>query len=104
MGADKPTPVKGQGPGLRRALAELLELPSEVVMNLPQISLEGNLRLKVENHQGIVHFEQTVIRIKVNIGILEVSGIDLLLREIQRESIIIEGLINSVQFSKSEGG
>ena len=37
-------------------LGKLLEMPKDSVLNLPRISLFGNLQCCVEKHQGILHY------------------------------------------------
>ena len=41
---------------LRKWTATILDLPQDVALDLPRITMIGGLQLTVENHRGILHF------------------------------------------------
>ncbi|NLM51535.1 MAG: sporulation protein YqfC [Firmicutes bacterium] len=82
----------------RHSLAEMLELPQEIILNLPRITLIGNLQCYIENHHGIIEYTTERIRLALNLGELIVSGKDLTIRYLANEEIAIAGTIEKLQY------
>ncbi|HZX47346.1 MAG TPA: sporulation protein YqfC [Clostridia bacterium] len=83
---------------IKKGIADLLELPRDIVLDLPKITLVGNLQLYIENHKGIIEYSTGLIRINTKSGILVVTGSDLSIRTIVIEEIIVAGRIDKVEF------
>jgi sporulation protein YqfC len=86
------------GRKLRRWTARLLELPEDVVLDLPRVTLIGRMRLMVENHTGVLHFSSRQLRLATVRGALEIDGRDLVIRTIGAAEVIVEGEIDGVRF------
>ncbi|QMV40431.1 sporulation protein YqfC [Cohnella cholangitidis] len=82
---------------LRKWTATILDLPQDVVLDLPRITMIGGLQVTVENHRGILHFSPDVLRLAMDNGIMEVTGQDLIIRNIGAEEVFVEGKIMGVQ-------
>lgn len=78
---------------LLSGLAEVFELPSDVVMDVARTTLVGTNRLAVENHRGIASFSSELIRIAVPGGSLVVKGRDLLIGTVTATLITVQGQI-----------
>lgn len=83
--------------GLQK-LARVLELPADIVMDIPRVTLLGNQQLLVENHRGIVEYSPAVIRINLNNGAMTVKGKELVLGNLQLEQILIEGKVEEIKY------
>ncbi len=81
---------------IKENISDIFELPKEITLNLPKITLVGNLQLRIENHKGIVEYTNRKIRINSKSGLLVVTGENLVIRNIIREEIVIEGVIHGV--------
>lgn len=79
-------------------LAGLLEIPEDIVLDLPRITMLGNKQLLVENHKGIIEYSSTVVRIKLIQGTLVIHGEILTLGSLQIEQILVEGIIKVLQY------
>jgi sporulation protein YqfC len=77
-------------------LAHFLELPKELVMGLPRITVLGDIQMIVENHRGIIEYTTERVRIGTSIGELRVTGTGLALRTIFPEEIAVDGKIRSI--------
>lgn len=88
---------------LKRGIAELFDIPKDILLNLPRIILIGDLQIYVENHQGIREFKENIVKIRLNKGELEIKGTNLVIRNIYSEDLMIDGEIESIQFIKVEG-
>jgi len=78
-------------------LAHFLELPKELVMGLPRITVLGDIQVVVENHRGIIEYTTERVRIATSIGELRVTGTGLALRTIFPEEIAVDGKIRSIE-------
>ncbi len=88
----------GKSNGVKRSIAEMLELPKDIVLDLPKIIMVGNLQVYIENHKGIIEFTDNKVRINTKNGTLCITGKNLILKNIVLEEIIIVGEINQVDF------
>ncbi|MGI6576109.1 MAG: sporulation protein YqfC [bacterium] len=83
---------------LRSELADFFELPKDILLDLPRLTLMGNLRLVVENHRGIIQYAPELLRICLEKGEIAITGTDLNIALISGEEIIVEGKLTGVQF------
>ncbi|MEW6276544.1 MAG: sporulation protein YqfC [Bacillota bacterium] len=87
---------------LKRQMSEFLELPGEIILDLPKVVLVGGLQLIVENHRGILKFSSDAIHINISEGELIIKGKDLRLRSVLPEEIWVEGQIKSIAYGGDE--
>ena len=83
----------------KNLFSEFFELPKDIVLDLPRISIIGNLQFYVENHRGIIEYNDKVIRIGIRNGELVIKGNDLGIKNIYAHEILIEGTIENIDFS-----
>jgi sporulation protein YqfC len=83
---------------LQKKLANLLEIPDDIVLDLPRITLLGNMQMLVENHKGIIEYTNKNVRIRLKRGELVIVGVGLLLGNLQAEELIVEGEITELRF------
>lgn len=84
---------------LRHTLADMLEIPGEVALDLPKIILVGNVQAFIENHRGIVEYTGERVRVTVSYGEVCVRGQGLVIRNILPDEICVEGQIEGLDFS-----
>jgi sporulation protein YqfC len=77
----------------------MLDLPQDVVFDLPRVTMIGNMQLYVENHRGVLHFSETYLKLALTQGSMEIRGKQLSIRAILTEEVFIEGLIDEVKYS-----
>lgn len=83
-----------------RKATEILELPREVVSNVPKITVTGFDELIIENFRGILEYENFFVRIGTYIGNVNINGFNLKLSQMNDEDILVTGKIESVSFEK----
>ena len=79
-------------------LADAFDLPKELIMDMPKITIIGNKEMAIESHKGIIQYTSEKIRIGIAGGELIVSGKDLLINSIVLEAIIIYGEFQQISF------
>lgn len=83
---------------MREKFTELLELPKELVLDIPRITIVGKGDMMIENFKGIIEYGSSRIRVNTGIGTVKITGAGLFIKEITSEDIIISGGINSLEF------
>ena len=86
-----------------RRLIDLLDLPPDVVLDLPKLTAIGDRQLSVENHRGIIEYTPDLIRIGTNRGEIRVRGRGLAIGSILKEEILLVGQMYSIDFADWEG-
>jgi len=81
-----------------QTLAGLLDIPQDIILDLPRVTLLGNKKLILENHKGIIEYSPSLIRVKLNQGELGVGGSDLVLGNLQNEQMLIKGTISEIKY------
>ncbi len=79
-------------------LTRFLDLPKEIVYNLPKVTLIGNMQVLLENHRGIIEYSAEKVRIAINSGEMEITGEGLFIRNINRDEISLDGDISAIKF------
>ncbi|QGG47897.1 sporulation protein YqfC [Heliorestis convoluta] len=83
---------------LQKALSGFLEMPKDVLMDYPKLTMIGNVQLVLENHRGIIEYSEEKMRIMVTGGQIEIVGEKLILKTILPEELVVEGHIKQVRF------
>ena len=84
----------------RNKVLERIDLPKDVILNLPKITIVGDNEITIENHEGIESFEDECIRIKTNNGIIKIEGENFEILYIASETIVLSGKFKSVDYGE----
>ncbi|WLR43987.1 sporulation protein YqfC [Bacillus carboniphilus] len=79
-------------------LTNSLELPSDVMMNMPRITLVGQLHIYIENHKGLLTFSDKELRLMLYQGQLQILGEGFVIKTILSDEILLQGTIEKVIF------
>ena len=82
---------------IRRQMNEALELPAEI-SGLTYVRMNEGRSMEVENHRGVICFDDTYISLKASDGKLSVTGTELSLKAMAETKIVIEGNIKAVEW------
>ena len=84
--------------GFGKGMAEKLDLPKEVVLDLPLVSMVGQDEVTVENHKGLLEYSAETIRIATGAGRLLLTGEGLELKQMSAACIVVKGRIFRLEF------
>ncbi len=84
--------------GMLSSVAELFDLPADVVAGLPHLELVGDRQLFVEHHTGILAYSDACIDVNTARGVLRVRGTGLSLLAMTAEELRIGGRIASAEW------
>ena len=82
-------------------LDRLLEMPKEVSSNIPKISITGFEEMIIENFKGILEYEEFFVRVKTQIGIININGYSLNLENMTNDDIKVSGIIESLDIERT---
>lgn len=82
---------------LHKLTASWLDMPQDVVFELPRLTLIGDRQLYIENHRGVIDFSEEVLRLSLSKGQLEVRGKELIIRTIWTDEVFVEGIITGIE-------
>ncbi|HYE08968.1 MAG TPA: sporulation protein YqfC [Patescibacteria group bacterium] len=83
---------------IKETLSNALELPKDIILDVAKVTLIGSNNIAVENHKGILEYNEDQIRVNTSSGILTIHGSKLNIKSILQEEITITGEINSVSY------
>lgn len=83
---------------LRKWMTNKMELPADVTMDLPRITMVGQIHIYIENHRGLLVFTDKELRLLLKQGQLLVKGRSFVIKTILPEEILLEGKIDEVMY------
>lgn len=83
---------------INRVLADFLEIPRDLVLDIPKLTLIGRNELYLENHRGIIEYTLNRMRINLSRGFLEIEGEDLEIKALMPEELSITGYIRAIKY------
>ncbi|MFB4166513.1 sporulation protein YqfC [Virgibacillus sp. JSM 102003] len=75
-----------------------LALPTDVMLELPRITMIGQIHVYIENHKGLIVYSDTELKLKTTKGYVQILGSSFVLKMMVPEEILLEGLITEVKF------
>lgn len=85
---------------LYKGISDLFDLPEELLLDVPQIRVSGKEYVFVDNHKGIVEYQNTRIRLDTSAGTLLIKGDGLVLKQLGMERLTIHGVIHAVEYAQ----
>ncbi|MBY0122334.1 sporulation protein YqfC [Bacillus sp. S/N-304-OC-R1] len=86
------------GQFVRKWMTKNMELPQDVMMDLPRITMIGQIHIYIENHRGLLAFSDKELRLLLKQGQLLIRGKAFVIKTILPEEILLEGKIDQVTY------
>lgn len=83
---------------VKERVVDSLELPRDIVLGLPKITVLGDREVLIENYKGIIEYNDTVVKLNTSLGIIVLFGELLDIRAITDEDITVSGKITKIEF------
>lgn len=100
MGVQPAKTPKPRRRHLRASIARALDLPVELLLDLPRLIWIPGEHLTVENHRGILQYTPQLIRIRVPRGYIVVEGSKLKIESMTATHIVLEGQMFAVRLEE----
>ncbi|WP_166786794.1 YabP/YqfC family sporulation protein [Jeotgalibacillus salarius] len=83
---------------LNRA-ADWLNLPEDLITDLPRIEWVAIKTVKIENHKGLMHYASSSIKFYVKSGVITIAGEHLMVSSLTNEYASVSGDIKEILFN-----
>lgn len=83
---------------IREKMIHNLELPKDLMLGVPIVTMTGRREVLIENYKGILNLETSFIKVQTKNGVIFISGTQLSVEYYTNEEMKITGLIESVQY------
>ncbi len=82
-----------------RLIGEIMEIPPDIVLDLPRITILGRSEIMIENHRGIIEYGLNTMKINFSRGFLSIVGEGLEIKSLNSEEIKVIGLLNHISYN-----
>lgn len=84
----------------KESLTENLNLPKDIVMDIPKVTIMGDSEVTIENHKGIVSFEDTKVKVNSRLGLIIVEGYKFKISFIGGTTLTITGKVKEIKYER----
>ncbi len=84
----------------KQVLIDKLDLPRDVVLDVPKIIVIGRGEITIENHKGILAFDERHIKINTNSSPIIIKGNKFEILYISAGTITISGHFDSIEYER----
>ena len=88
-----------QEDGTRYRMADAANLPKDVVLGVPILTLTGHYEVNIENYRGILEYTEQLIRINVRSGQIRITGKSLEINYYTTTDMKITGKVEKIEYS-----
>lgn len=85
-------------------IGSTLNLPDDLLFDLPRTTWIGSFLLHIENHKGLIKVQDDFISVRVFEGRIDIKGKSLHIQSMVAEEMIIQGEIGQVEYKRQQGG
>ena len=85
----------------KNKLSRFLELPREIEKNNTKITINSFDEMLIENYKGILEYEEFYIKIKTDIGLININGFNLGVEQITEDDIIVKRQNRKLRYRKN---
>lgn len=86
----------------REAVADTLGIPLEVALDIPKIVIDGNYQIVIENHKGLIAFDENMVVVNSKVGAITLKGRNFKVLFIGGNTLTIGGILESIGYGSNE--
>lgn len=79
-------------------IADAANMPKDVMLGVPIVTMTGQLEVNVENYRGILEYTDILIRIKSKCGQIRITGTNLQIAYYTNDEMKITGRVEKVEY------
>lgn len=79
-------------------IQDLLDIPPSAMSGIPQIELAGNREAVVEGCQGILEYDENIVKLAAGKMSIKFTGRGLQIKVLTHDSAVVDGFISSIEF------
>lgn len=94
--------MEGKIKKTKEALSRTFDMPEDITMDLPKITISGNNEIIIENHRGVKVFSQNQVIVNSTVGLIKVDGYDFEILFMGGDTIVISGRFKNLVYEESK--
>ena len=83
---------------VKERLNDVLDLPSDMLLDIPRMTMNDNRELQIENYRSVLEYEDGQIKRNSKNHIIKINGKKLEIVSITDDEIFIRGVITGISF------
>ncbi len=83
---------------VKERLNDVLDLPSDMLLDIPRMTMNDNRELQIENYRSVLEYEDGQIKLNSKNYIIKINGKKLEIVSITDDEIFIRGVITGISF------
>lgn len=83
---------------ISKRVTDFLEIPRDLVFDLPKLTVIGRTEIYLENHRGIIEYSLTRIRIGLIRGFMQIEGQDLEIKVLLPDEMSLTGEVHLIRY------
>lgn len=84
---------------LKNRVADAVNMPKDVVLKVPIVTVIGQIEMCIENYRGITEYTESLIRVQTKIGQIKIHGKHLQIEYYTNDEMKITGKILSIEYN-----
>lgn len=89
-----------EGHSIKEKVTQLSEMPKDVVMGMPMLTMMGQMELNIENYRGMIEYTEFLIRVQTRAGQIRITGEHLRVDSYTNDEMKITGCIETIEYLK----
>ena len=85
---------------IKERITDYLELPKEIMLDLPQLIFKGDREVYIENCRGVAEYSNELVRVNANNLTVNIIGSNLNIKNIADTQITVYGKIKALEFKQ----
>ena len=85
---------------IKDVMIDKLDMPREIVKNSYRVIIEGDEFITIENHKGIVKFDNNEVILRVESGLFKLSGNNFIIVYISGKTLKLKGIFRGVSYEQ----
>lgn len=86
----------------KQNIADKLDLPRDIILNMPKIIITGDNEIIIENHKGVVFFGEKQVKVGSGIGLISIYGERFEILFMGGSTITVGGKFKSIAYEENE--
>lgn len=84
---------------LKNKMASAANLPKDVVLGVPIVTVTGKIEVCIENYRGIIEYTDLLIRVQSKAGQIKITGNGMQIEYYTNDEMKITGHIKAIEYN-----
>jgi sporulation protein YqfC len=84
--------------GKKKILPEVFDIPGSALSGVAHIEMAGNREAIIDGCQGVVEYDENIIKLSTGKMVIKFSGRDLQIKALTHDSAVVSGFILAMEF------